>query len=55
MKCFYQNFASSLKTVSHSVPQESVLGPALFININSMHNSGEYCNVHHYEDEFKYY
>ena len=43
---------SSLKTVSHGVPQGSVLGPVLFILlVNDMYNSLEYCKVHHYADE----
>ena len=43
---------SSLRTVSHSVPQGSFLGPLLFILfINDMQNSVEYCKVHHYLDD----
>ena len=43
---------SSLRTVSHAVPQGSVFGPLLFIIfINNMHNSVEYYKVHHYADD----
>ena len=43
---------SSLKTISHSVPQSSVLGPLLFIIfINDMHNSIEHSKMHHYADD----
>ena len=43
---------SSLRTVSHGVPQGFVLEPLLFILfINGMHNSVGYCKVHHYMDD----
>ena len=43
---------SSLKTISHGVPQGSVLGPLLFtIFINDMHNSIEHSKMHHYADD----
>ena len=53
MKCtLIKESESSLKTLSHGVPQGSVLGPLLFILfINNMHNSIEYCEVHHYPDD----
>ena len=43
---------SFLKTVSYSVPQGCLLGPLSFILFNNdMHNSVEYCKVHHYADD----
>ena len=43
---------SSLKTISHGVPQGSVLGQLLFIIfINDMHNSIEHSKMHHYADD----
>ena len=42
---------SSLRTVSHGVPQGFILGRLLFILfINDINNSVEYCKVHHYAD-----
>ena len=42
----------SLKTISHGVPQDSVLGPLLFIlYINNMHNSLKNCKIHHFADD----
>ena len=41
-----------LKTISHGIPQSFVLGPFSFIFFsNNMHNSGEYCKVHHYTND----
>ena len=43
---------SSLKTISHGVPQSSVLVPLLFIRyINGMHNSIKNCEIYHFGDD----
>ena len=43
---------SSVKTVSHGVPRASVFRSFLFILfINDIHNSVEYCKVHHHVDD----
>ena len=43
---------SSLKTISHGVPQGSLLGSLLFIlYINNMHNSIKNCKIHHFADD----
>ena len=46
------NTHSTLKNISHGVPQGSVLGPLLFIIfINDLHKAIKYSNVHHFADD----
>ena len=45
-------YNSDLMPVNCSVPQDSVLGPLLFlIYINDLHKAIRYCKVHHFADD----
>ena len=45
-------FDSMLNSIIHGVPQDSVLGPLLFLlYINDLHDAIKYCMVHHFADD----